>query len=179
MNPWMLTSNALREPWTLWSCHLVHHGWRHAADSFLALSIPLILAQRKDRGRLLLWLFLLAPVLSLALLPALNGGTFCGISGLACAAWTLVGLQLLFREDSMPVGLAVLGLLSLKFTVEAMTGCGLLHHEGRWQTISESHLYGTMLGLCAGVLDETFRRLERKVRCCATRRLRKLVTVPR
>lgn len=179
MNTWMLTSNALHEPWTLWTCHLAHHGWQHAADNTLALCIPLILVQRKDRGRVFLWLFLLAPMLSLMLLPSLHGEAFGGISGLACAAWALVGVQLLLAEDAMPVGLAMLGLLSLKFTVESLTGSGLLSHQGRWQTISDSHLFGTALGLSAAVADGTIKRMERKARCCATRRLRKLVTIPR
>jgi membrane associated rhomboid family serine protease len=179
MNPWMLTADSLQEPWRLWSCHLAHHSWQHAVDNLLALAIPLLLLQRKDRGRAALWLFLLAPVLSLALLPSLHGVDFCGLSGLACAAWALGGLQLLVTEDTLPVGLGMLGLLGLKFTVEAMTGSGLLLHEGRWQTVSESHLYGTLLGLGAGMLDGTFQRMERRVRCCATRRLRKLVTIPR
>ena len=179
MNTWMLTPDALREPWRLWTCHLAHHSWQHAADNFLGLSIPLILVPRKDRGRLMFWLFLLAPALGLALIPSLHGGTFEGISGLACAAWALVGLHLLVQEDSLPVGLAMLGLMGLKFTVESMTGSGLLFHEGRWQIVSESHLYGALLGLSAGMADETFRKLGRKMRCCATRRLRKLVMVPR
>ncbi len=179
METWLMTSDALHEPWRLWSCHLAHHGWRHALDNFLALSIPLMLVRGKDRGRLLLWLFLLAPALSLAMLSVLDGGTFGGISGLACAAWALVGIQLLVREDSLPVGFAMLGLLGLKISVEAMTGSGLLVHDGRWQSVSESHLYGTLLGLAAGAMDETFRRVERRVRCCTERGLRRLAAAPR
>jgi membrane associated rhomboid family serine protease len=174
-----LTVNALQEPWSLWTCHLAHHDWQHAADNALALSIPLLLAQRQDRGRTLLWLFLLAPLLSLALLPSLQGETYGGFSGLGCAAWTLVGLQLLFREETLPVGGMMLALLGLKFAVEGMTGSGLLAHHGRWQTLSDSHLYGMLLGLGAGLLDESFRRFERKVRCCTSRSLRRLVTIPR
>lgn len=174
METWLLTPDALHEPWRLWSCHLAHHGWRHALDNGLALSIPLVLARGKDRGRLLLWLLLLAPALSLAMLFVLDGGNFGGVSGLACAAWALVGIQLLVQEDSLPIGLAMLGLLGLKIGVESMTGSGLLVHGGRWQSISDSHLFGTLLGLAAGVMDETFRRFERKVRCCTERRLRRL-----
>jgi membrane associated rhomboid family serine protease len=174
-----LTVNALQEPWTLWTCHLAHHDWQHAADNALALSIPLLLAQRKDRGRIFLWLLLLAPLLSLALLPSLHGETFGGLSGLGCATWTLVGLQLLFREETIPVGGLMLALLGLKFAVEGMTGSGLLAHHGRWQTLSASHLCGMLLGLGAGLLDETLRRFKRKVECCATRSLRRMVTVPR
>lgn len=174
MEAWLLTPNALQEPWRLWTCHLAHHGWRHALDNGFALSIPLVLARGRDRGRLLLWLFLLAPALSLALLFVLDGGTFAGLSGLACAAWALVGVQLLVREDSMPVGFTMLGLLGLKIAVESMTDSGLLAHGGRWQSISDAHLLGILLGLAAGAMDETFRRLERKVRCCTERNLRRL-----
>lgn len=179
MTTWALTASALHEPWTFWTCHLVHHSWQHAADNILALSIPLVLVPRKDRGRMFLWLFLLAPVLGLMLLPVLHGGTFVGVSGLAAAAWALVGVHLLMSEEALPVGAAMLGLLGLKFTVEAMTGVGLLSHDGRWQAVSESHLYGTALGLGAAAVDGTLKRLERRTRCCVTRSLRKLVTVPR
>lgn len=179
MTAWMLTSNVLHEPWTLWTSHLAHHSWQHAADNSLALIIPFLLAHSKDRKRLALWLFLLAPFLSLALLPTLEGGAFGGISGLACAAWVLVGVQLMMTDETLPVGLLMLGLLAAKFTVESMTGSGLLSHAGRWQSISDSHIRGALLGLAAAMLDDVLRRFERKVRCCATRNLRRWVMVPR
>jgi hypothetical protein len=177
MDAWLLTSDALREPWRLWGCHLAYQEWRQALNGGLVLSIPLMLAQKKDRGRVILWLFILAPVLSLAMMPTLHEGAFGGISGLACAAWVLVGLQLLVREESLPIGLTLLALLSLKITVGSMTGSGLVAHDGLWQSMSGSHLYGALLGLTAGVADETFRKLERKARYCAGRSLRRRVTM--
>jgi len=179
MNPFHLTADALQEPWRLWTCHLAHHDWRHAVDNLLALAIPFILARRRDRARLALWLFVLAPLLSLALMPYLDGGSACGISGLACAAWALVGLQLSVREDSFAVGGLMLGLLALKFGVESFTGCGVLQHGGRWQTLSKSHLFGTLLGLWAGLADKRFAILERRSFVFLRDHAKALITVPR
>jgi len=171
MNPWNLTVAACHEPWRLWTCHLVHQDWRHAADNLLALAIPLLLVRRQERERVLYWLFLLSPILGLALIPSLDGGSYCGISGLACAAWAFVGLQLAVKEDSSAIGAGMLGLLALKFGVESMTGCGVLQHGGRWQAPSQSHLFGTLLGLGACALDD----VERKLRSD----LKLLITIPR
>ena len=49
MDPLALTAGALREPWRLWTCHLVHFGWGHALANAFALSVPLLLAHRQDR----------------------------------------------------------------------------------------------------------------------------------
>ena len=179
MDTWILTPQALQEPWRFWTCHLAHHGWQHAADNSLALAIPLVLAQKRDRIRVFLWLLLLAPVLSLALMPFLQGGSYQGLSGLACAAWALVGLQLAVKDDTCLLGISMLGLLALKFAVESMTGSGILFHEGRWQELSESHLFGTLLGLSAGMADRAFRRQERRFLTCTTALFRKAVTIPR
>jgi membrane associated rhomboid family serine protease len=179
MNTWALTPEAFQEPWRLWSCHLVHPDWRQTAVNGAALAVPMILVRRKDRLRAFMWLFLLAPILSLVLMLSLRGETHCGLAGLACAAWTLVGLQLLVREESLAAGLAMLGLLGLKFTVESLTESGVLVHGGRWQAVSDFQMVGTLLGLVAGTLDGGFRRVECRMRCRAAKHLRKLVTVPR
>jgi membrane associated rhomboid family serine protease len=175
MSPWNLTETALHEPWRLWTCHLAHHDWRHAADNALALCVPMVLVSKRQRGRLLFWIFLLSPILALALMPLLGGGSYGGLSGLACMAWIFVGLQLTVREDSCVIGTTMLGLLALKFGVEAMTGCGLISHNGRWQIVSESHLFGALLGVLAGVSDDVLTRTEYMV----GQGLKKLVTIPR
>jgi len=175
MNPWNLTESTLHEPWRLWTCHLAHHGWQHAADNSLALLIPLLLLSWRQRGQLLLWLLILSPLLGLALLPSLEGGSYDGLSGLACAAWAYAGLRLSLKENSFAFGAAMLGLLALKFMVEAMTGCGLLAHAGRWQNPVEAHVLGTLLGLLAGGLDASFLRLRHR----APLGLKRLVLVPR
>jgi len=147
MMPFQLTADALHEPWRLWTCHLAHHDGQHAADNLLALAVPFALAPRRERVRLLACLLLAAPFLSLALLPFLDGGSYCGLSGLACFAWAMVGLHLASESESFAAGGLMLGLLALKFCVESFTGCGLIQHDGRWQTLSESHTFGTLLGL--------------------------------
>lgn len=147
MDPLALTSEALREPWRLWTGHLVHFGWEHTLANLVALATPLLLASRRDRPRLVSALLLGAPLLSLLLLPSLGAAQYRGASGLACALWALVGLRLAGRGESAPVGLLMLGGLGLKLGLEAAFGsCFLLHPQG-WQTLPAAHLWGTLLGL--------------------------------
>lgn len=153
MNPWVLTPDLLHEPWRAWTCHLAHHDLQHALENGLALAAPFLLGSRRDRHRTLGWLPVWAPLLSLALLPFLDGGTFRGISGLACAAWAYVGVRMASRREDATAGLLVLALLVGKFTVEGLTGSGLVQHDLRWQTLSASHLLGAVLGLASAALD--------------------------
>lgn len=147
MDPLALTSEALREPWRLWTGHLVHFGWEHTVANLVALATPLLLAGRRDRRRLAFALMVGAPLLSLLLLPSLGGAQYRGASGLACVLWALVGLRLASRGESAPVGLLMLGGLGLKLGLEAAFGsCFLLHPEG-WRTLPAAHLWGTLLGL--------------------------------
>jgi len=147
MDPLALTSEALREPWRLWTGHLVHFGWEHTFANLVALAVPLVLASRLDRRRLAFTLLLGTPLLSLLLLPSLGDAEYRGASGLACLLWALVGLRLAGRQESSPVGLLMLGGLGLKLGLEAAFGsCFLLRPEG-WQTLPAAHLWGTLIGL--------------------------------
>jgi len=147
MDPLALNAQALAEPWRLWTGHLAHFGLAHALANGAALGLPLLLASRRDRLRLIPVTLLLAPLLSLLLLPFLGGGQYRGASGLACALWALVGLRLCPRRESASVGLLMLGGLALKLGAEAaFGGCFLLQAEG-WQTLPAAHLWGTALGL--------------------------------
>jgi len=157
MDPLTLTLDALREPWRLWTGHLAHFGWEHALANLVALAVPALLVPRRERGLLLLVLLLAAPLLSLLLLPGLGQGQYRGASGLACVAWSWVGLRLLSTGNNSRVGLLMLGGLLLKLAAETVSGsCFLLHPEG-WQALPAAHLWGTLLGLtCA--LPARFRR---------------------
>ncbi|HLP30500.1 MAG TPA: rhomboid family intramembrane serine protease [Geothrix sp.] len=147
MDPLALTSEALREPWRLWTGHLVHFGWEHSLANLVALAAPLLLAGRHDRRRVAFLLLVGAPLLGLLLLPSLGGADYRGASGLACGLWALVGLRLAGRGESAPVGLLMLGGLGLKLGLEAALGsCFLLHPEG-WRTLPAAHLWGSLLGL--------------------------------
>ena len=140
------------------SGHLVHFGWEHALANALALAVPAILVRRQDRGRLLLAVLVLAPLLSLALLPCLGGGQYRGASGLACALWAWVGLRLAGRRESFAPGLLLLGGLALKLSLESSLGaCFLTAHSG-WQTLSPAHASGALLGLCLAGLGFSVRR---------------------
>ncbi|WP_243302488.1 rhombosortase [Geothrix oryzisoli] len=151
MDPLALTAEALREPWRLWTGHLVHFGWEHALANAVALAVPWLLAERGDRGRLALPLLLIAPLLSLLLLPTLGGAEYRGASGLACALWALVGLRLTERPESAPIGRWLLAGLTLKLGLEAAFGGVLLHPAG-WSTLPAAHLWGALLGWIAALV---------------------------
>jgi len=147
MDPLALTAEALREPWRLWTGHLVHFGWGHAVANLFALLVPALLVPRQDRMRLLALLLLMPPLLSLLLLMDPDLGQYRGASGLACALWAWVGLRLGVRRESTSIGLMMLGGLLLKLGAEAaLGGCFLVRPQG-WQTLPAAHLWGSMLGL--------------------------------
>lgn len=151
MDLWALNAQALREPWRLWTGHLAHHGWEHAAANAVALAVPLLLLPAWERRRAGLALLVLAPLLSLALMPDLGTGEYRGASGLACALWALAGLQLARRRASAPAGLLLLGALGAKLGAEAILGSTLLVHAGDWQVLPTAHLGGALLGLASAL----------------------------
>ncbi|HEX9010588.1 MAG TPA: rhomboid family intramembrane serine protease [Holophagaceae bacterium] len=157
MDPWSLTADALREPWRLWTGHLAHYDWEHAAANAVALLVPLVLLPPTERRRAALALLLAAPLLSLVLLPGLGGGEYRGASGLACALWTLAGLHLACRRESATVGLLLLGGLGLKLAAEVALGSGFLVRTEGWQSLPAAHLWGAILGL-AWALPGALRR---------------------
>lgn len=146
-----LTAEALREPWRLWTGHLVHFGGAHALANAVALAVPWILAAPRDRRRLALAMFLLPPLLSLLLLPSLGGGEYRGASGLACALWACVGLRLARQWKSGPVGWLMLGGLACKLAAEAALGGSFLLRPEGWSTLPAAHLWGALLGVAAAL----------------------------
>lgn len=153
MDPLALTAEALREPWRLWTGHLVHFGWEHALTNAVALAVPWILAPPADRRRLALAMVVLPPLLSLLLLPSLGGGEYRGASGLACAFWVLVGLRLAAREAFASVGPLMLAGLLVKLTAETALGSSVLLRPEGWSTLPAAHLWGAGLGLLAALPD--------------------------
>jgi len=151
MDALALTAEALREPWRLWTGHLVHFGWEHALTNAVALAVPWVLAAPEDRRRLALGMLLLPPLLSLLLLPSLGGGEYRGASGLACAWWALVGLRLAGRRESRSVGWLMLSGLACKLAVEAALGAGFLLRPEGWSTLPVAHNWGALLGLAAAL----------------------------
>lgn len=151
MDALALTAEALREPWRLWTGHLIHFGWAHALPNALACAVPLLLLSPRDRAPALARLFLLAPLLSLLLLPGLGGGQYRGASGLACALWALAGLALIQRRESAATGALLLGGLALKVATEAALGTPLLARAAGWQALPLAHFGGSLLGLAAGL----------------------------
>lgn len=151
MNPFVLTAGAAAQPWRLWTCHLVHFSWAHDLLNGAALVPPLWLAGRRLGAWACGWLLLAAPVLSLALLPFLAGGSYRGGSGLVCALWALVGCRLLEAPGSRRRGLLLLLLLGLKVARELAGGPGLLAVEG-WRPLPAAHAQGALVGLGLALL---------------------------
>lgn len=149
MDPLVLTAGALREPWRLWTAHLIHFGWEHTLANTVALALPFLLAPRGERGRLAGAALLLAPLLGLFLLPVLGEGTYRGASGLACALWAYQGLRGVVRRADPPA-LLLLGGLALKLAAEAALGIPVLRASG-WQPLPTAHLGGALLGLAAAL----------------------------
>lgn len=162
MDPLALTSEAFREPWRLWTGHLVHFGWEHAFANLVALAVPLLLACRSDRRRLAFALLAGAPLLSLFLLPSLGAAEYRGASGLACLLWALVGLRLAGRGESASVGLLMLGGLGLKVVLEAALGSSFLLRPEGWQTLPAAHALGALLGLAMGLPPRLHPRAARR-----------------
>jgi hypothetical protein len=90
---------------------------------------------------------LLAPALSLALLPGLGNAQYGGASGLACAAWALAGVQLARDRASRLEGFLLLGGLGLKVLAETLSGSGVLAREPGWVSLPAAHQWGMALGL--------------------------------
>ena len=149
MDPLALTAEALREPWRLWTGHLVHFGGAHALANTVALAMPWILVAPGDRRRLALAMVFVPPLLSLLLLPSLAGAEYRGASGLACALWAQAGLGLLPRRESASVGALLLGGLALKLILEAALGAPFLVRAEGWQSLPQAHRWGALLGLGA------------------------------
>jgi membrane associated rhomboid family serine protease len=140
------------------TCHLVPWDWGHALRNLLALLAPFALVEK--RGRLAAVILVIAPLLSLALLPTLKGGTYGGASGLASAAWAFAGVVLLAAGHRIP-GLALLGLLFAKIVAEEVTGTSLFAISANWRNLPAAHLFGALLGLAAAVVEVVLSRKRR------------------
>lgn len=145
-DPWSLTERALQEPWRLWTGQFIHWSWGHALANLLALFVPLALLEAPTRRRALLGLGLLAPLLSLSLLPFLANAPYRGASGLACALWALAGVSLLRQgKGARGPGLGLLFLLGMKLFLEAR-GAGTPFAEG-WRSLPWAHVLGGAWGI--------------------------------
>lgn len=151
-DPFALNALAQQEPWRLWTGHLAHFDLRHAMLNLAALGIPWLLAGGRDRSRLILTLFLVAPVLSEGILWQMNGGSYRGASGLACMAWAVVGALKASKEDSRLPGALMLIALALKIATESVFGVSLSPPGRTWQTLPSAHTMGAGLGLLSAAL---------------------------
>lgn len=159
MNPWSLNAEWLGQPWRLWTCHLVHQDLGHAALNVLALAVPLVIATPWERRRFALLGLGLAPLLSLALLPFLEGGSYCGLSGIVCGAWAYVAVRgVVVRWRAKTGGILILALLGAKCAAEAVAGAGVVPHAQGWQALPQAHWIGALLGVAGALVEVGGRR---------------------
>lgn len=150
MSPWDLTGNALAQPWRLWTGHLAHWDGLHAAVNLGACALPLALIPGGERRRLLAALPWLLPVLSLALLPFLEGRPYRGASGLACLYWVAAAFPLA-RAGGWPEAAVLGGGACLKAGLELVRGVQPLAGAPGWEGLPAAHALGAALGLAWGV----------------------------
>jgi membrane associated rhomboid family serine protease len=156
LNPLALAQGQGLQLWRLWTCHALHYDLAHLLLNAGALGIPFLL-NRRQALRMALGLLLLAPVLSLALLPALGGGEYRGASGLACAAWSMAGFVLCRRRETRLEGGLLLGFLVLKVFGEAAFGSSVAPHGQAWANLPAAHRWGMLLGALYAPLVAPFK----------------------
>lgn len=111
-----------REPWRLWTAHLVHVGWTHAALNLTALLLlPWIFPQYPVRR---FWLILLlgSPLLSLCLnlmLPDLL--RYAGLSGILHGIYFSAAIHALVSKSDRLVAWTLCFGLIVKLVFENMT----------------------------------------------------------
>lgn len=131
------------ELWRLWTGHLVHLGWAHAALNAAGLVVCALLADRPPTARTLLRCFALLgagiSVLFLALQPQL--AYYVGLSGVLYGLFVLVLWPGVRRAD--PIGIAAL------CAIAAWLGWQLLRGPARAEEaliggdiIVQAHVYG-------------------------------------
>lgn len=152
MSPFVLTREALLQPWRLWTCHALQFGWTHALLNLGALAVPAALVRPRVWPRMALALLVLAPVLGLAILLHLGDAEYRGASGLACAAWALAGVHLARARESRMEGLVLLGLLSAKLLAEIVAGATFLPGGPGWVSLPAAHRWGAALGVVGSPL---------------------------
>jgi hypothetical protein len=150
MSPWELTASALREPWRLWTGHLLHWDLAHAAVNLGACLLPLVLLPQGSRHRLLKALPWLLPLASLLLLPFLEGRPYRGASALACTLWVAAAFPL--ARHGRRFEAAVLGGGALiKASYELAMGVHPLASGAGWEGLPMAHAVGALLGLAWGL----------------------------
>ncbi|MBI3131966.1 MAG: hypothetical protein HYZ13_11625 [Acidobacteria bacterium] len=150
MNPFELTTSALREPWRLWTGHLAHWSLGHAAVNLGACLLPLAFLPSAIRRQLLRTLPWMLPLGSLLLLPFLAGRPYRGASGLACLLWVAAAFPLA-RAGRWPEALVFgLGAL-LKSMLEVAGGIHPLSPDAAWEGLPMAHVTGAALGLGWGL----------------------------
>jgi rhombotail lipoprotein len=112
-----LTPDALREPWRLWTAHLVHYDFEHLLCNAIALMAPLLLLRRQQRTAVALWAAVAAPCISIAILAAVPNVEYRGASALVVGLWILAPLA----NQDRGVSAVMLACMMLKLAVEALT----------------------------------------------------------
>jgi len=154
MSIWALTVAGIEhnEWWRLWTAHVVHYSGQHALLDAAAAVPALILLPPWLRRSILLWLVLVAPMLSIALLNVPGLLEYRGCSGLVAGLWALVGIALVWKgkSEDRTWGALLLALLASKCAAEII-GIVPVWQEDNWQILPLVHWLGAALGLLSGV----------------------------
>jgi membrane associated rhomboid family serine protease len=125
--------------WEYWTCQFAHWDARHLLFNLIAALPPLVLAPPPLRRRILPWLLVLAPLLTVVVRLATTTD-YRGASGLVVALWALVGVT----QRSAPLLLA----LAAKLAAEA---CGLMPESQSFVTLAAVHYAGAIAGVVTGI----------------------------
>jgi hypothetical protein len=120
----------------LWTCHLAHWGWEHALLNAVAAVPPLVVAPR--RWRMMLFVLLAAPLVSLAVRAGFDG-EYRGASGLVVAMWVYAGIAARNR--------LMLAAVAAKLAAEAL---GWMPAHEEYVTVALAHYAGATAGVVGG-----------------------------
>jgi rhomboid family GlyGly-CTERM serine protease len=113
-----LTLAALHgEPWRLWTGHAVHYDTRHVLLDAVAALPPIALSVR--HRHLIAWAFVVAPLISIAILLTTPNVEYRGMSALVVGLWILVPLRSIHERSLAAAALLILCITKLAF--EAFT----------------------------------------------------------
>ena len=129
--------------WRLWTAHAVHWSGAHFLLNLAALT-PVFVATSGERRRLLHWMMISAPLISIALLLATPSITYRGASALILGGWIMAGDSLIRRGRSRGLGMTLIGLATLKLAFEIT---GVFPSTGDIESSLTAHCCGALLAL--------------------------------
>ena len=118
----------------LWTCHLLHWSWQHAALNAVA-AIPPLWTMRRRKWQIALFVLLAAPLIALAVRIGFTG-QYRGASGLIVGMWVFASL--------MTGNHLMLMMIAAKLVAEAL---GLMPAHDGYVTVALAHYAGAAVGV--------------------------------